>query len=568
MKNLIIRLLVVILFLGACILVINYAPDYDIEYKYNNGDLRVIFNDKEITRDTTRLPEVATVINGEVMLSHNTIDILFDKDLYFEEKYNTFITTSDNKRADITIGSNKIIINGEEESISTPAIKTNYEYKNDDRYEEDLVKDVYYLPINDLKEIYDIDVSFDDKLIITTSNVNIHSFNSNVDENLEIKYLEDNKSKTVKQVSPGDMVYVFNYNESKAFNKVRSKDGELGYLSTEIIKAHNLSVVSSEKVKESEEKPKINIAWDSINPLASSIGSKMDRMNIKNINVVCPTLLYFNDSTGEIHYMKSTMNEYIKWADYNSFDVWLTLKNEDISITSQFSKDDLSEFLNDMKNREKAISQLINICKMYETQGINLDIENIYQRDAKAYTQFVRELSIEAHKNDLLVSVCVNVPDGSPDWSLCYEHKLLSECADYICLMSYDMSNNTVSSFAPYNWVYENVYKLVERDKVESNKLLLGIDFGSALWTVNGDSKKRQVLFMSGAKEYLNGAEWDEEAKQYYYENTKTGKYIWIEEATSIKEKLSLVDEMNLGGSACWALDQETSDVWSAFAYN
>ena len=68
----------------------------------------------------------------------------------------------------------------------------------------------------------------------------IESINSNADETLEIKYLEDNSSKTVEQVNPGDIVYVFNYDESKPFNKVRSKDGELGYLSTDIIKKHNV----------------------------------------------------------------------------------------------------------------------------------------------------------------------------------------------------------------------------------------------------------------------------------------------------------------------------------------
>ena len=564
MKGLIRRIIIVVLFLGVFIYLINQAPDYDIEYKYNDGDLRVIFNDREITRDKSKLPEVATVINGEIMLSHNTIDILFDKDLYFEEKYNTFITTSDDERADITIGSNTMVYNGEEKGIKTPAIMTNYDYKQDNRYNSDEEKVVYYLPINELKDLYKIDVVFDDKLIITTSNIDLQSFNSNADEIVEIKYLEDNNSKTIEQVNPGDIIYVFNFDESKPFNKVRSQDGELGYLSTELIKTHNLSVVSTSKTEEIQSKEKIYIAWDSINPLASSIGKKAERNNIKNINVVCPTLLYFSDSTGEIHYMKNTVKEYIDWADYNDFDVWLTLKNEDISITKQFNKDDLSEFLNDMHNRSKAIDQLINICKTYEVQGINIDIENIYQKDAKAFTQFVRELTIEAHHNDLVVSVCVNVPDGSPEWSLCYEHKLLAECCDYICLMAYQMSNTTVSSFAPYNWVYENVYKLVERDKVISDKILLGVDFGSALWTVNGDKKSRSILFMSGAKKYLSGSEWDESAKQYYYENISNGEYIWIEEETSIKEKLSLIGEFNLGGAAFWALDHETSDFWKS----
>ena len=89
--------------------------------------------------------------------------------MYFEEKYNTFITTSDDERADITIGSNTMVYNGEEKGIKTPAIMTNYDYKQDNRYNSDEEKVVYYLPINELKDLYKIDVVFDDKLIITKS---------------------------------------------------------------------------------------------------------------------------------------------------------------------------------------------------------------------------------------------------------------------------------------------------------------------------------------------------------------------------------------------------------------
>ena len=41
---------------------------------------------KEITREKSKLPEVATIMNGEVMLASNTIDKLFDKEI--EEESN------------------------------------------------------------------------------------------------------------------------------------------------------------------------------------------------------------------------------------------------------------------------------------------------------------------------------------------------------------------------------------------------------------------------------------------------------------------------------------------------
>ena len=38
---------------------------------------------------------------------------------------------------------------------------------------------------------------------------------------------------------------------------------------------------------------------------------------------------------------------------------------------------------------------------------------------------------------------------------------------------------------------------------------------------------------------------------------------MWIEDGDSIKAKVSLVTEHELGGTACWRKDMETSNVWT-----
>ena len=48
MKIIIRRFVIVIMFLMVAFLIFNMAPEYDLEYKYKEGDIRVIFNDKEI----------------------------------------------------------------------------------------------------------------------------------------------------------------------------------------------------------------------------------------------------------------------------------------------------------------------------------------------------------------------------------------------------------------------------------------------------------------------------------------------------------------------------------------
>ena len=59
--------------------------------------------------------------------------------------------------------------------------------------------------------------------------------------------------------------------------------------------------------------------------------------------------------------------------------------------------------------------------------------------------------------------------------------------------------------------------------------------------------------------------QWDDTLKQYYveYKSGTSTKKMWIEDGTSIAAKVSLVTQYNLGGTACWEKDRETSNVWT-----
>ena len=223
MKNVIIRIVIIILFLVTAILIINNAPKYELVYKYKDGDLRIIYNDTEITRNKSKVPEKAVLLNDEVLLSQNTVDILFDKNLFYEEKYNTLITTSDDHRADIKVDSKTIVIDGKERGIKVPAKVDSYNYNHDDRYEGDNsipnTKDIIYIPIKELEEVYNIDVQFKDKIIITDKNKNIFKCEVPEDKSLDVKYLKDAGSKTLYTIKPGDYVEVFDFAE---FNSDRT----------------------------------------------------------------------------------------------------------------------------------------------------------------------------------------------------------------------------------------------------------------------------------------------------------------------------------------------------------
>lgn len=76
------------------------------------------------------------------------------------------------------------------------------------------------------------------------------------------------------------------------------------------------------------------------------------------------------------------------------------------------------------------------------------------------------------------------------------------------------------------------------------------------------------VLNMPNAEKWIEEKDlhliWDEDARQHYTGYIENGalKKIWFENATSIREKATLVNELKLGGAAVWRRGFETQDIW------
>ena len=171
----------------------------------------------------------------------------------------------------------------------------------------------------------------------------------------------------------------------------------------------------------------------------------------------------------------------------------------------------------------------------------------------------------------IVTSVDVTAPDGDPNWSLCFDRNILGDVADYLVFMAYDQygtSSTKPGTTAGLNWVETSLKKIIEYDQVDTQKIILGMPFYTRQWTISSDGqiKDRAVVSMMNIKIPNNvEKQWDDTLKQYYieYASGKNTIKMWIEDGTSIKEKVSLVTKYNLGGTSCWRKDMETSNVWT-----
>ena len=354
------------------------------------------------------------------------------------------------------------------------------------------------------------------------------------------------------------------YSIEGEWSRIRTEEGIIGYVETRFLesKIENVDITVDLVRRNSEEPSRIVLAWQYIyktTPPADEFISNDE------ITVYSPTWFVVNDAEGNIE--NKADSPYIEKVREQNAAIWPLVSNtfNDIEMTSAI--------LNNPESRDNVIRQLMAYAQLYDLDGYNIDFENIYLSDKDAYTQFIRELMPYARSMNLVISVDVGVPDGSANYSLCYDHGELSRTADYIAVMSYDQfwaSSPEAGSQAQLTWV-EEMINLTLKQGVEPEKLILGIPFYTRIWKEEeGKAKNISTPGMDRVAEILEEkaayVKWDEESGQYYatYYEDRALHRMWIEDAVSVGLKAALAVDYNLRGVAIWQLSLGNDEAWSS----
>ena len=325
---------------------------------------------------------------------------------------------------------------------------------------------------------------------------------------------------------------------------------------------------------------KINLTWHQIyNTGVTKTGNHMD-----GVNVISPTWFRLVDNTGLTpysyeHEFYSDLNLYI--ADLGNKDYIKDCKAEGYKVWAMFntegSPSKTSKFLNSAPARAACVNMMKDMILKYDLDGINLDFENMNKSDRDLYTQFVKEMADMCHSVGAILSVDVTKYEPtSPTYSLCYDRTAIAKYADYVGLMAYDQNgtwSTEAGSVADLEWTEKALIKTLE--EVPNEKLLLGIPFYARIWeTVNGKVVKTSAVGMTTVANKIaeNNATvyYDEKTGQNYAEWTSGNSVfkVWIEDKTSIKARLDLIEEYDLAGVASWSKTFETPDIWGFIEEN
>lgn len=351
--------------------------------------------------------------------------------------------------------------------------------------------------------------------------------------------------------------------QENEYTAVTTEEGITGYLPTERLSGKEEAAWKFEKTPVSFEQKgtgkTVCLGWHQMTTNISSMPSSLEWA--KSMNVLSPTWFALSDNKG--NYTSLANTEYVNQAHAKGLQVW--------GLINDFGKGlKLSKILGVTSTRTKLINSLVGSAIQYDLDGINIDFEKVTKDTAAAYLEFLRELTVKCHANDLIVSVDNYTP---ADYNAFYDLEEQGRVVDYVILMGYDEhyhGGEECGSVSSLGFVEKGVKDMTAR--VPKERVIAGLPFFTRLWKVaKGQSKAVSVSAygMSLAESHLRAhdttPEWDDETGQYYAQYKENGitYKIWLEEETSLKKKLEVVKGQDVAGVAFWKLGFERAATWS-----
>lgn len=385
-----------------------------------------------------------------------------------------------------------------------------------------------------------------------------------VKKNTSIRYRGGIKSAILTSVKKGTKLRLIE--EMENWDQVATDDGYIGYIDKK--KVGEAEKTKFERSFKREQysyltmDSKVNMVWHQVTSTDANAYFADATANMTGVNVISPTWFYLTDTSGNIASIASA--DYVSQAHEKGLQVWGLIDNftQEVSTT---------ETLSSTAARQNIISQLIQAAQDVGMDGINVDFESLSEDVGIHFLEFLRELSIECHKNNLVLSVDNPVPE---DFTSHYDRAEQGRVVDYVIIMGYDEHyvGSEAGSVASLPWVEQGIQDTL--DEVPAERVINAIPFYTRLWRITGGNVTSEAIGMDQAQQTIadNNVEtyWDKTTSQNYgkYDIDNSTYQIWLEDAQSVAEKVKLVSKYDLAGVSAWKLGFENNGIWQVISDN
>ena len=389
-----------------------------------------------------------------------------------------------------------------------------------------------------------------------------------VTKDTDIRIEPNKKADIVREVREGAALTVYS-SEGEDWLKVGTDDLAIGFVEKKYLgekyeqQETPVTDVADVVIPTVADGSKVVLAWHNVVNESAASYLKDYSSYFQYFNTVSPTCFYICDNDGNIDSILT--HDYVEAAHNAGLKVWGLVENMTHSEVS------IAEILAYSSKRAHLIEQLVSYAKEYQLDGINVDIEQLPSEAGEAFVQFIRELVLEAHKYNIVISVDNYVPQG---YTSHYGRKEQGVFADYVIIMGYDehySGSETSGSVASLPFVLDGIEQTIA--DVPAEKVINALPFYTRLWIeTSGIISEVQTLDMTKAAETVASAgatpKWDEETGQNYAEwggDTNRHK-IWLEDADSLAAKLGVMQAHNVAGVAVWQLAYSTQPAWETIS--
>ena len=236
------------------------------------------------------------------------------------------------------------------------------------------------------------------------------------------------------------------------------------------------------------------------------------------------------------------------------------------SNTGDFDTKDVDRIVKSKKARTAFIGSIVRALTKYNFNGIDLDFDNILNRNTPSYIEFEKELYATLHAHNLLVTQNV-IPEDEQ-----YDLVKLAAMNDFLFIMAIDQhdENSNAGELSNQHWVEEILDAVCS--KIPSEKVILTIQGGAYDWPAKSIGKTigyQQAI--STAQEMKSKITYDPSSANLHYsylgEDSLTHTVYFTDAATNFNI-IRMADDWATGGVALWRLGSEDPRLWTFFQKN
>lgn len=539
----------------------------DIEYKTSVGSqVAAVALEDGYSEDYAIMKDVEAYINID------TIKEKIDKRFYWDKKENKVLFTNATTTYNALAGETTIHGDTDEEVGYEIFLVENKKCYVNLKFVQKFIeiKVAVTKAKDEAPTIISLDYESGEKTVFTT------------DKDIEMRTKGDYQNLIVKEIPEDTEVTLIE--KGKNWNKVKTADGYIGYIP--------VKKLVDEKKKKIEYKndddqythvlmdKKVSLAWNQIYSQSANDNLAGLLSNTKGINVLSPTWFSLTDKNGNLSTLADL--DYVEYAHKKNIQVW--------ALVNDFTDKKLTKtVLTKTELRQKLVRNIMFYVDGYNLDGVNIDFEYISKDIADDYLQFLRELSVECRKTGTVLSIDNYAPS---EWSTYFDREQQLKLTDYIVIMNYDehtAGSESAGSVSSMNYAENSIKDTIEQAK-DASRIINGMPFYTRVWKETpqekGDGTGVLVEDAANGNYYLSSEAVSMETAEKAYKaagvkpafDSTTGQNyvtyskgnsiysIWLEDETSIKSRLELINKYDLAGAAYWALGQEKDSVWNTIS--